>query len=151
MLLRNGSRNHIASLGDQIRANLDRTQLETGRSINLDEGRRKMPNLASLDERSLVDVVQHVYYPNIAKAELASRLSIDAPPDPFNVALTCHQFTGGSPAERGRDRDRTALQLRCRRRSRPDRGADERAGTRQGSHFSLCPKGGSGCQSSLTA
>jgi hypothetical protein len=93
------SKSYCVAHGDQIRANLDRTQLETGKSIKLDEGRRKIPNLAWLDERSFVNTVQQVYYPDIAKAELASRLGIDAPTDPLNVAITCHQFAGGSPAE----------------------------------------------------
>ena len=93
------SKSYCAAHGDQIRANLDQTQLESGRSIKLEEGRRKMPTLASLDERSFVNVVQEVYYPDMAKAELASRLGVDAPTDPLNVALTCHQLAGGSPAE----------------------------------------------------
>jgi len=61
------SKSYCAAHRDQIRANLDQTRLETGRSIKLGEGQRKLTQLASLDERSFVNVVQKVCYPDTAK------------------------------------------------------------------------------------
>lgn len=89
------SKSYCASHTNQIRANLDLTQLETGRSVALDQGRRKLPDLAQLDDRAFVNAVQQLYYPKMTPAELASRLGVDAPTDPYNVALTCHQLAGG--------------------------------------------------------
>lgn len=80
---------------NQIRRNFDLVQLESKKSIKLDEARRKLPELAQLDDRSFVDAVQKLYYPNIPASEIASRLGIDAPTDAFGVSLACHQLSGG--------------------------------------------------------
>jgi hypothetical protein len=81
---------------DQIRRNLDLTQLETGRSVKLDEARKNLYALAELDDRLFIDTMRHQYYPNMSNAEIARGVGIDAPADVINVAFACQQLSSGA-------------------------------------------------------
>lgn len=88
------TKSYCVANADQIRRHLDEVELESQKSIKLIEARRRLPTLARLDDRSFVSAVQNLYYPDIPKAELASRLGIDAPADSFGVSVACQQISG---------------------------------------------------------
>lgn len=93
------TKSYCASHTEQIRRNLDGIQIESGRSVKLEETRRKVPALAQLDDRSFVAAIQRLYYPDMTTAEIAGRLGIDDPTDVGSVSLACHQLAGGSLSE----------------------------------------------------
>jgi ADP-Ribosyltransferase in polyvalent proteins/Phage MuF-C-terminal domain len=70
--------------------------------MNLQDARKKLPELAGLSDQSALNVIHEVYYPNMDKADLSRRLGIAAPEDPAPERSTMRavgdlaaQFGGG--------------------------------------------------------
>jgi hypothetical protein len=62
------------------------------RSVRLDQARKKDSELAKLDDRQVIEVLQSVYYRDKSQAELAAGVFIDAPPEPLAVAAECKKL-----------------------------------------------------------
>jgi hypothetical protein len=67
--------------------------LTSFKSIRLEQARKKVAELAELDDRQAVEVLQSVYYQDKSRAELAAGVFIDAPPEPLVVAAECKKLT----------------------------------------------------------
>jgi N12 class adenine-specific DNA methylase len=50
--------------------------------MDLNEARKRLPELAGLSDESALNVIHQVYYPNMERAALAERLGFKAPPPP---------------------------------------------------------------------
>lgn len=81
---------------DQVHRNLELTQLETGRSVKLNNARGNLTELAELDDRSFVDTMRRLYYPNMSNADIARLMGIDAPADALNVAAACQRLSSSA-------------------------------------------------------
>ncbi len=53
--------------------------------MNLQDARKKLPELNGLSDESALNVIHEVYYPSMDKAELASRLGYKAPEVPIEI------------------------------------------------------------------
>lgn len=71
--------------------------------MNLEEARKRLPELEGLSDPAAIDVIHEVYYPQMDKAKLAGKLGYKAPPAPAPERSTMRaagdlalQFGGGA-------------------------------------------------------
>ncbi|MCU0924722.1 MAG: hypothetical protein MUF44_01425 [Hydrogenophaga sp.] len=78
--------------------------------MDLNEARKRIPELAGLSDESALDVIHRVYYPDMDKAVLAERLGYKAPPSPAPERLgwldqrlyeSCQQDAAKAPTAQG--------------------------------------------------
>lgn len=86
----------IASRLSQIHDEIDVTSL---RSVRINNARRKIPQLAYLNDWQVVDLTQKEYYKDMLPEEVAAKSFIDAPPDPLAVEAECQKLSN-APLEK---------------------------------------------------
>jgi hypothetical protein len=58
-----------------------------GQAMNLQDARKKLPELAGLSDESALNVIHQVYYPTMDKADLSKRLDVEINKEPAKPKL----------------------------------------------------------------